>query len=621
LWKLIAYAKSVFFVNFENRFSCFSGLAQRTTKRMSFKNYSGVGWLVLSLALVMPAHAQKRKKNSGEVLASASREREAEFYFTEGEKYFILEDYAKALFYYEKTLEIAPENATVHFKIADVLNRGTKEEDLQRAANSIDQALRLEKKNKYFYLLAANIYNGLSRFDKAADTYEQLTREIPGTEDYLFELAATYQYANKPEDAIKAYTRAENVLGVNEMSSIQKIRLYLELGKSKDALLEGDKLVLLDPSEPRYAMSVAELFSQRGDKASAIVYLKKFIADNTDEAGQAKMMLAGIYRENNQVAEAEFLLLEVFDDSHVDFGSKALVVATLNAELGQAKNAGQPATEKEKLATQLYEKLVEQYTNESQLHILGGDLYLTIGKQQQARQEYEKAVSLGEVNFEVWQNLLYIEAQQEQFDALIKHAEQALEYFPAQGMVHYFLGYGKFRKQQHDEAVVSFEESKKLSASNPAFVNDLNGMLGDAYNSLKQYGKSDSAYEEALAYNPKNEFILNNYSYYLSIRKENLEKAEKMAEQLIKDHPENATYLDTYAWVLYARDKHKEAKRVIEKAINSGQANATHFEHYGDILYKLGEVDNAVVQWQKAHGLNAKNELLNKKIANRKIYE
>ncbi len=588
---------------------------------MSFKNYSGVGWLVLSLVLAMPAHAQKRKKNPGEVLASTSRAREAEFYFTEGEKYFILEDYAKALFYYQKTVEIVPENATVHFKIADVLNRGTKEEDLQRAANSIDQALRLEKKNKYFYLLAANIYNSLSRFDKAAEAYEQLTREIPGTEDYLFELAATYQYANKPEDAIKVYTRAENVLGVNEMSSIQKIRLYLELGKSKDAVLEGDKLVLLDPSEPRYAMSVAELFSQRGDKASAIVYLKKFIADNTDETGQAKMMLAGIYRENKQQVEAEALLQEVFDDTDVDFGSKALIVATLNAELSQEKSAGQATAEKEKLAMHLYEKLVKQYTNESQLPILGGDLYLTIGKQQQAQQEYEKAVSLGEVNFEVWQNLLYIEAQQEQFDALIKHAEQALEYFPTQGMVHYFLGYGKFRKHQYDEAVLSFEESKKLSASNPAFVNDLNGMLGDAYNSLKQFSKSDKAYEEALAYNPKNEFILNNYSYYLSMRKENLEKAEKMAEQLVKDHPENATYLDTYAWVLYMRDKHKEAKKVIEKAINSGAANATHFEHYGDILYKLGEVDNAVIQWQKAHGLNAKNELLNKKIVNRKIYE
>lgn len=252
---------------------------------------------------------------------------------------------------------------------------------------------------------------------------------------------------------------------------------------------------------------------------------------------------------------------------------------------------------------------------------MGGDLYLTLGKQPQAQQAYEKAVAMGEVNFEVWQNLLYLESQQEQFDNVILHAEQALEYFPNQAMVHYFLGYGKFRKYQYEEAVVSLEESKKLSSSNPAFVNDLNGMLGDAYNSLKQYGKSDAAYEEALAYNPKNEFILNNYSYYLSMRKANLEKAEKMAELLIKDHPENATYLDTYAWVLFVREKHKEAKKIIERAIDSGEANATHFEHYGDILYKLGEVDNAVVQWQKARGLNAKSEILNKKIANRKIYD
>jgi predicted Zn-dependent protease len=115
--------------------------------------------------------------------------------------------------------------------------------------------------------------------------------------------------------------------------------------------------------------------------------------------------------------------------------------------------------------------------------------------------------------------------------------------------------------------------------------------------------------------------VLNNYSFYLSLRKENLEKAEKMAAQLIKDHPTNATYLDTYAWVLYARDKYKEAKKVMEKAISTGEANATHFEHYGDILFKLGEVENAVTQWEKARGLTTNSEILNKKIVNRKIYE
>lgn len=588
---------------------------------MFLTKYSSIGCFVLSLLLVLPVFAQKRKKNPDEQMTSAAKAREAEFYFTEGEKYFILEDYAKALLFYQKTLEVVPENATVHFKIADVLNRGTREEDLQKAALSVEQALRLEKKNKYFYLLAANIYNGLSQFDKAAETYEQLIDEIPGNEDYLFELGATYQYANKLEQAIKTYTRAEALVGINEMSSIQKIRIYLELNKAKEALTEAEKLVDLDPTEARYAMSVAELFSQRGDKSNAIRFLENFTRENNEDLGQVNMMLAALYRENSQYKESEQLLLKVFDDESVEFGSKALIIATLNAELNQEKSAGSSNPDKEKLATLLFEKLSMRYADESQLHILGGDLYLTAGNQQKAKESYERAVILGEVNIEVWQNLLYIEAQQEQFDAIIKHAEQALEYFPNQGMLHYFYGYAKFRKRQFSESVQSLEQAKRLSQSNPAFVSDLNSMLGDAYNSLKNYSKSDTAYEEALAYNPNNDAVLNNYSFYLSLRKENLEKAEKMAAQLIKDHPNNATYLDTYAWVLYHREKYKEAKKIIERAIQADNANATHLEHYGDILYKLGEADNAVIQWQKARGLNATSEILNKKIANRRIYE
>jgi Tfp pilus assembly protein PilF len=138
---------------------------------------------------------------------------------------------------------------------------------------------------------------------------------------------------------------------------------------------------------------------------------------------------------------------------------------------------------------------------------------------------------------------------------------------------------------------------------------------------LKEYQKSDKAYDDALALNPDNVIVLNNYSFFLTVRKEHLDKAEKMSATLIKSNPDNPTFLDTHAWVLYSRQKYKDAKRIIERAISTGKASATHFEHYGDILYQLGEIDNAVKQWEKARGMNAKSDILNKKIANRKIYE
>ena len=122
--------------------------------------------VAVTLLAAQGAEAQKRKRG-GEEATQGIRLREAEFYFTEGEKFFILEDYAKALVYYQRALDINPDNGTIHYKIAEVLSRSNKQDDLTKAAVSIEQALRLDAENKYFYLLAATIYNSLGRYEKS----------------------------------------------------------------------------------------------------------------------------------------------------------------------------------------------------------------------------------------------------------------------------------------------------------------------------------------------------------------------------------------------------------------------------------------------------------------------
>ncbi|HNV28579.1 MAG TPA: tetratricopeptide repeat protein [Cyclobacteriaceae bacterium] len=576
--------------------------------------------LVASIQLLVvatPVFSQKRK-NSQESKPNEIRLREAEFFFSEAEKYFILEDYAKALLYFQRVSELNPTNATVHYKIAEVLAKGTKEEDIQKAAQSIELALKYEKKNKYFYLLASNIYANLGQFEKATAALETMMKEVKGTEDYLFELAALYLYDKKEDEALKVYNRAEDIMGVNEVSSQQKQRIYLDKGKIPEALAESEKLLQAYPDEERYVLGFAETLSMNGQRNKAIQYLENFIKDHP-EAGNAKMVLAGLYKDDGQEEKSRSYVLEVFDDPQVNVSSKVLMMGTYNAMLSQNQSKKINDPELETFVVNLFKKLETNYSTDPNVHLVGGDLYMTLEKDEDAKREYLKAVRSGSASFEAWQNLLYLETQSNQIDSLIAHSEEALEMFPNQAMVHYFNGYGHLRKKQFREASYSLEQAKKLSTSNPAFVSELNGMLGDCYNATKEYAKSDQAYEEALAFNPNNDIVLNNYSYYLALRKENLEKAEKMAAQLVKNFPENPSYLDTYAWVLFERGKYKEAKKTIEKAIQSGQGTATHFEHYGDILFQLGDIDNAVKQWQKAKQKDGDNASLDKKITNRKL--
>jgi tetratricopeptide (TPR) repeat protein len=575
-------------------------------------------FVLLAVSHVILGQRDKRKKTTDTKL-SESRLREAEFFFTEGEKYFILEDYTKALLYYQRTTELNPENATVHYKIAEVLSRSSKEDDQIKASISIETALKLEKKNKYFYLLASSIYNNMMQFGKSAQAIETMMKEIPGSEEYLYELAAIYQYDRKPEEALKAYNRAENILGISEASSINKQRIYLEQGRISEAVEEGEKLMGTFPDEERYVLGFAETLSQNGQAARAIPVIEKYLKEHPD-AGSAKMLLAGLYRDTKQEEKAREYMMAVFDDPTVDVSSKVLMLGSYSTQLNEQTTKKVSDSSLESFTLELFEKLKKDYPDEANVHLVGGDIFLSLKRNEEAKQEYLKSIRLGTSSFEAWQNLLYLESEANQMDSIIAHSEEALESFPNQGLLYYFNGYAHLRKKHYREAVMAFEQSKKLSSSNPGLANEISSMLGDAYNGTREYEKSDKAYDEALQFNPDNYFVLNNYSYYLALRKEKLEKAEKMAAQLTKSNPDNSSYLDTYAWVLFMREKYKEAKKVMEKAMNTGQVSATHYEHYGDILFKIGDVDDAVKQWQKAKDMSSDDELIDKKIANKRLY-
>lgn len=586
--------------------------------RLSCKTTVFILLAIVALSFDSFAQRERRKKNDENQTPDAKL-REAEFFFTEGEKYFILEDYTKALLYFQRVAEINPKSAAVHYKMADILARGNKQEDMVKASQMIDIALKLERKNKYYYLLAANIYGSLNQFLKAEEVIETMMKEVSGTEEYLYELAAFYMYDKKPEKAIEVYNRAESVLGISEISSIAKQKIYLDLSRTEEAVKEGEKLVENFPDEQRYVMSLAEVLSMNKMGTRAIAYIEDYIKQNTD-ASAAKLLLASLYRENGQEQKSRELLTRLFDDPEIEAGSKILVLGTYNVLLSKQMSKGQIDQSLQTYVTNLIDKLKKNYPTNPDVYGVSGDLNTTLMNNSQAQKDYLRAIQLGATNFEAWQNLLVLESTLNQFDSLIAHSEAGLELFPNQALMYYFNGYGQMRKRHFREAASSLEQAKRLSASNQALVAEINSMLGDIYNGTREYEKSDMAYEQALAFNPNNDLVLNNYSYYLALRKENLERAEKMSAQLIKSHPKNASYLDTYAWVLFMREKYKEARKVMEEAINTGDAGATHFEHYGDILFKLGDTDEAVKQWQKAKSLDGNNQAIDKKIANRRLY-
>jgi hypothetical protein len=89
--------------------------------------------------------------------------------------------------------------------------------------------------------VAANIYGSLTKFDKAAWAYETFASRSPRHGRVFVRASGCLPVANKFDDAVKVYNRAENALGISEVSSVQKMRILIEQGKLKEGIAEGEK--------------------------------------------------------------------------------------------------------------------------------------------------------------------------------------------------------------------------------------------------------------------------------------------------------------------------------------------------------------------------------------------
>ncbi|MCH7535599.1 MAG: hypothetical protein IH948_07635, partial [Bacteroidetes bacterium] len=141
-------------------------------------------------------------------------------------------------------------------------------------------------------------------------------------------------------------------------------------------------------------------------------------------------------------------------------------------------------------------------------------------------------------------------------------------------------------------------------------------------NEIKNYEESDKAFEEALKIDSVNIQVLNNYSYYLSLREEKLEQAKEMSKKSNDLDTNNASFQDTYGWILYKMGEFDEAIVWLQKALdNGGDKNAVILEHLGDAQFKQGNKNLAIATWIKAKEAGKGSDLLEEKILKKDLVE
>jgi Tfp pilus assembly protein PilF len=193
--------------------------------------------------------------------------------------------------------------------------------------------------------------------------------------------------------------------------------------------------------------------------------------------------------------------------------------------------------------------------------------------------------------------------------------------FPDEAGAWYFHGMALFFTGHMQECIVSLRQALKLQVQGKTLKGRIYATLGDAYHNLGEYASSDSCLQAALALNPSDDLTLNNYSYYLAERDENLDLALSMIQRAVALKPDNISYEDTYGWVLYRMGKYGAAKTWMEKVLSHPEAenHPGYLEHYGDVLYRNHEVDAAVKYWRMAREKGGDSALLEWKIDRRRL--
>lgn len=274
-------------------------------------------------------------------------------------------------------------------------------------------------------------------------------------------------------------------------------------------------------------------------------------------------------------------------------------------------------------ANHLFQTLLEQHPEDIDLKLMYGGLLMAQGKTEEAKFQFQLVTEMEPSNAGAWQQLLNLALKGEDIPEVIRICTACMELFPESPEYYFYLGIAYYQQQKYQEALNTYYAGLNIiPKENLPLKSDFYGQIGDIYYQMGQLDQAYKAYDEALKYNDKNVVVLNNYSYFLSLEKKDLKKAERMSAQCIKLEPDNATYLDTYAWIFFVQGNYTLAKIYIESALEKDKTKSAELvDHYGDILFMNGDKEKAVEQWKKAKEMGKDSEILNRKIAEQQYIE
>lgn len=510
---------------------------------------------------------------------------------------------------FSQVLEIDPANDAGMYELARIRTSEKKDDD---ARHLLEKAVTVNPDNEWYWAALAANYEKINDIPKLENVFKELIRLNPERPDYYSDQARALVLDKKYDEALAVYNQLEKLVGKNEETVFSRQKIYLKQGKLDLAVKDLEQLIRENPQEIRSYLQLSELYNSNNQNDKALKVLENAGKANPDNA-LIHLALADVYRDQKNYAACFNQLKTAFAFQSLKIDEKLRIVSGYFPKF--------PDPEAKASALELSRIISVTHPDDARAFTLYGDMLVQNAAYQQAIPVYRKSLALNDQVYTVWEQVMRLELAQNQFDQVIKDGQEALSLFPNQAVANYLIGVAYAQKSMVKEALPYFKNAASLGAADKDLLSQVYAAMGDGYHQLKNDAQSDAAYDQSLTSNPDNAYTLNNYAYYLSLRGEKLDKAAQMSRHSNELQPDNASFEDTFAWVLFRQKKYPEAKTWMEKAIKHNAKSAGLNEHYGDVLYFLNDTENAVKYWKTAKQLGSNSAFLDKKINEKKYSE
>ena len=580
--------------------------------------------MLFSCGSLRKSSSSVRGNLSGKDPLTYEERRKFDYFFLEAVRLKEKGDLDAAFEMYSHCLQIHPTSAVTLFELAKFYMFLGQQ---QKGEKALADAVSLAPENYWYKETLAAYYQNKGENEKAISVVEDMATQFPSRLEPLVALVDLYTRTKNYEQVIHSLNRLETLDGKSEQISMEKFRMYLAMDNREQAFLEIENLAKEYPYDMRYLTILGDVYMENGKPDEAYATYQKVLKEEPEYA-PALLSMASYYEKQGRDSLYKVQLNSVLLNEKIESNTKMNLMRQLIIRSEQT----------DKDSTQiigLFNAMLEQEQENADIAMLAAQYLLSKKMEEESKPVLRKVLEFDPENKPAYLQLLSFAINKQDMDEVIAVCTPAVEYMPDALEFYYYLGIGHYQKEQKDEALEVFKKGVRqvTPQSDKAMVSDFYSIMGDLYHLKKMNAEAYAAYDSALVYKDDNIGALNNYAYYLSLEKKDLDKAEEMSYRTVKAEPNNATYLDTYAWILFEKGKYTEARIYIDQAIQHGTDNSSVVvEHCGDIYYHCGETDKALEFWKEAEKLaNETTEeedkrspeelkLLKKKIKNKKYY-